>query len=262
MITCEEKFGSRERTTGANASAVLTYIIKGTDDDQQALDSLDTTSPSVHQGLPRQSRSIEPVGPSIWLGMARYGYTRQMETGQSLFNFDTGGGSQHITQSIQTAGIYASAGRTAPDFGGAVGVTQSGVEGVDITVPVFNFSQTHCLDDSLVTSTYQQTLFDLTGKVNDAAWQWFYGGEVLFLGASGSKRGRGDWEITFRFAASQNRSGIVIGDITGISKEGWQYLWVRYEDSEDTSAQSIVKKPVAVYVEQVYDYGDFSLLGI
>ena len=87
-------------------------------------------------------------------------------------------------------------------------------------------------------------------------------GEVLFLGASGSKRSTGDWEITFRFAASQNRTGITIGDITDIVKGGWDYLWVRYEDSEDTGAKQLVKKPVAVYIEQVYHLKDFSLLAI
>ena len=87
-------------------------------------------------------------------------------------------------------------------------------------------------------------------------------GECLFLGASGSKRGEEDWEITFRFAASPNRTGITVGDITGIAKKGWEYLWVRYADAEDAAAKALVKKPVAVYVEKVYEDGDFSGLGI
>jgi hypothetical protein len=39
-------------------------------------------------------------------------------------------------------------------------------------------------------------------------------------------------------------------------------MWIRYEDDEDTTAKKLIKKPTAVYVEQVYHYGDFSLLGI
>jgi hypothetical protein len=39
-------------------------------------------------------------------------------------------------------------------------------------------------------------------------------------------------------------------------------MWVRYADSEDEAAKVIVKKPVAVYIEKVYEEGDFSLLGI
>lgn len=262
MITCEEKFSSREVTLGEGEGAILTFIIKGTDDEIEALDALNTTAPQNYQDIPRQSRSVEPVGPSLWLGMARYGYKQTKQTGESLVQFDTAGGSQHITQSIQTVGSYAAPGKTAGNFGGAIGVNESSVEGVDITVPVFNFSQMHYLDDVQVDSAYQQVLFELTGKVNNALWQWFEAGEVLFLGASGAKRGRGDWEITYRFAASQNRSGIVIGDIAGISKKGWEYLWVRYQDSEDTGAQSIVKRPISVYVERVYEEANFALLGI
>ena len=88
---------------------------------------------------------------------------------------------------------------------------------------------------------------------------------MLFLGASGSRRGTGvdsDWEITFRFAASPNASGISVGPISGISKKGWEYLWVRYADAEDAGSQAIVKRPVAAYVERVYDQGNFSALGI
>ena len=90
----------------------------------------------------------------------------------------------------------------------------------------------------------------------------FAAGEVLFMGASGSKRGSDDWEITFRFAASPNKTGLTVGDIVGIDKKGWEYMWVRYADAEDAAAKAIVKKPVAVYVEKVYEEGDFSTLGI
>ena len=85
---------------------------------------------------------------------------------------------------------------------------------------------------------------------------------MLFLGASGTKRGQDDWELTFRFAASPNVANLQLGNITGIQKEGWQYLWVRYADDEDTTAKTLIKRPVSAYVEQVYPYGDFSLLGL
>jgi len=136
------------------------------------------------------------------------------------------------------------------------------VEGVDIAVPVYHFSKTHYLPDAIVTPAYRGTLFNLTGKVNGGAFNGFAAGECLFLGASGAKRGSGDWEITFRFAASPNVTNLTIGDITGVDKKGWEYLWVRYADSVDDTAKALVKKPIAAYVERVYEYGDFSLMGI
>jgi len=129
-------------------------------------------------------------------------------------------------------------------------------------VPVYHFSETHYKADEDVTAEYKATLFALTGKVNSAAFKGFEAGEVLFLGASGSKRGEEDWEITYRFAASPNATNIQVGDITVTSKKGWEYLWVRYADAEDAGANALVKRPVAAYVEKVYEEGDFSALGI
>ncbi len=260
MATIEEKFDSRETIEGDNPSVTLKYIIKETNDDLAAKGLLYNNSPSIYDGLVRQSWSVDPLGGDMWEGTVRYGLLAPLETGQSSFNFDTGGGTQHITQSLATVGAYAPAGQTPPDFGGAIGVTRDNVEGVDITVPVFSFSETHYLADSLVTPAYQNVLFSLTGTVNNAPFRWFAAGECMFLGASGAKRGQDDWEITFRFAASPNRTGIVVGDIVGIAKGGWEYLWVRYEDTEDGSSQTLVKRPVAAYVEQVYEHTDFSQL--
>jgi len=113
-----------------------------------------------------------------------------------------------------------------------------------------------------VTPAYKATLFALTGRVNDGTFKGFAAGECLFLGATGSKRGSGDWEITYRFAASPNATNLTLGDITGINKKGFEYLWVRYEDVEDTTAKALVKRATAVYVEKVYLDGDLDLLGI
>ena len=184
------------------------------------------------------------------------------DVGESRYQFDTGGGTQHITQSIANIGKYAPDGQTAPDFQGAIGVTHDSVEGVDIEIPSYNFSETHYLSNSVVTAAYKQTLAALSKKVNNAPFKDFEAGEVFFHGASGSKTGDDKWEITFSFAASKNATNITIGDIVVPAKKGWQYLWVRYADSEDNSAKRVVKKPIAAYVEKVYEEADFSGLGI
>ena len=260
-VTVEEKWDSRETTLGEDSQVELRWVIGGTDDDVAAHAALLATSPVSYGGLIRQTSHIERIAEFGWEGTVRYGTTEPPETGDSSFSFDTGGGSQHITQTLQTVGSYAAAG-TPPDFKGAIGVTADAVEGVDVTVPVYNFSETHYLDAALVTPAYKATLFYLTGTVNNGLFKGFAQGEVLFQGASGSKRGTEDWEISFKFAGSPNATGLTVGDITGIAKKGWEYLWVRYRDEEDTTAKALVKRPVAVYVEQVYPYGDFSGLGI
>ncbi|MGD9854331.1 MAG: hypothetical protein AB7U20_05205 [Planctomycetaceae bacterium] len=39
-------------------------------------------------------------------------------------------------------------------------------------------------------------------------------------------------------------------------------MWIRYADVEDPNAKMLVKRPLAVYVEQVYPYTNFAGLGI
>ena len=63
-------------------------------------------------------------------------------------------------------------------------------------------------------------------------------------------------------STAENYNGLTVGPITGISKKGWEYMWVRYADAEDAAAKAIVKKPVAVYIEKVYEEGSFAGLGI
>ena len=277
-VTCTEQIDSRDYTEGQ--SATLTYIIRGTADEGAAMASLKATAPPTFNGLVRQypGPTVEPVyvdsdpinaDRCIWTGSANYApyQHEEPETGDSTFSFDTGGGTQHITQSLTTIGSYSADG-PAPDFKGAVGVTHDNVEGVDITIPVYNFSETHYVPAANVTNAYKGALFNLTGKVNNGSFRGLAAGECLFLGASGSRRvpesdpSGGDWEITFRFAGSPNRTGISVGPIAGIAKKGWEYLWVRYADVEDTASNTLVKQPIAAYVEKGYEDGNFAALGI
>ena len=268
-ITVREKFESRP---GSDDEVELIFVIEGTDDDAAARAALASEAPTTHGTLVRQTPTIEPVGPNLWEGKAKYVKPEWQApaTNSSSFSFDTSGGTQHITQSRSTVARYAPAGKTAPDFGGAIGVTHDNVEGVDITLPVFAFNVTRYIPNSEMTGTYIANLYAATGKTNNANFTvnvdgvtlTFAEGECLFLGATGGRRGEEDWELNFRFAGSPNATNLTIGDITGINKKGWEYLWVRYADTEDAAAKAIVKKPIAVYVEKVYESAAFGNLSI
>jgi hypothetical protein len=226
-ITIDERVDSRSATESPDSPTTdLLYVVQGTDDDIDVRTSVEATAPSFYLGLIIQDYHIEPVGAGIWNISVRYGKAQRKETGSSSFSFDTGGGTQHITQSRETVGAYAASG-TPPNFKGGIGVTTDAVEGTDVTVPIYSFSETHYIPVASVTNAYKAVLFALTGRTNGGSFRGFAAGEVLFLGASGSQRGEDDWEITFRFAASPNVTGLSVGDITGIAKGGWHYLWVR-----------------------------------
>jgi len=271
-IVVAEKPDSRSFVTGGkNPTIDLEFLITGSSSDADVKAALVTESPAMWGGLVRKTASVDPVNIDgsnedncIWEGVVHYVLPEKKEdppeTGDSSFSFDTGGGSQHITNSIQTVHSYPNPG--APSFDGAINVTDDGVQGVDITVPVYNFSETHILSDATVTTGYKYTLFSLTGKTNNDSFKGFAPGECLFLGAAGSKRGEGDWEVHFKFAASLNANDITIGSITGIVKKGWEYLWVRYKDKKDSATNIPVKVPASVYVEQVYKEGNMANLEI
>jgi hypothetical protein len=89
-------------------------------------------------------------------------------------------------------------------------------------------------------------------STNMYAFRGFAAGEVIFIGARGARRGDGNWEVTFRFAAMKNQTNIQVDDIEGIAKKGWEYMWTYYKLLRHEDTGLVYKKPWAVYVEHVY----------
>jgi len=269
-VTFHELASSRVHETGSNGTRELKYVAMGSSDDVEVRSQAESQLPTAYDGVGNRRIRVEPVDSNhgLWEVTASYRTNESQQespqAGDSSYAFDTTGGTQHITQSKQTVSGYGAPGIPAiPDFDEAIGVTEDGVEGVDVTIPVFSYTETHFIPAASVTSGYVNTLFQLTGKVNASGFKGFAAGEMLFLGASGAKRASEDfWEITYRFACSANATGLAVGPITGIAKKGWEYLWALYEDVEDDDAKRIVKRPVAAYVERVYDTANFGGLGI
>jgi len=88
-------------------------------------------------------------------------------------------------------------------------------------------------------------------------------GECQFLGLKFTgQRFDTNIEICYEFMAAPNVTSLTVGDITGIAKNGFDYLWTRYDEVVDATANRLVRRPTAVYVEQVFNSGDFSVLSI
>lgn len=250
-------------------SARLLYTVRGTASDTEARAALIDESPAYHNGLPRKNARVRPTfvdvtngDASIWSGEVEYGTDARPETGESRYRFNTGGGTQHITQSLEVVGAYGVDPHGAParisNIGGAIGGNGDTVEGADIIVRIWNWTETHYLADVYVTEAYRRVLFWLKGTLNQGSFRGFEPGEVLLADVDGGQREEEDWEITFSFAASPNMYDLIVGDITGIVVGGWQYLDVKYR-KDPTSG---VLRPRAAYVHRNYGYGDFTRLGI
>lgn len=254
---------------GFYTSLEIPYLVFEAEDEAAALGAVRVAAEKQIENLVLRTVELsERVNQSIFKVTAGY-EPLVFDTGdggsenEPSFNFDTGGGTKHITQSLQTIGRFPA---TAPDFSGAIEVDNEGnVNGVDIAMPVMNFSETHYFSPGRVSTSYKKRVADVTGCVNSGNFKGYAAGEVLFLGASGSRRGkhsRDYWEISFKFAVSPNVSNLRVGPLTVSSKKGWDYLWVRYADDVSTDRRALIKKPVAAYVEKVYEQADFGGLGI
>ena len=255
--------------SGFLTQAEVPYLVFGVEEELDALNAVREASPEKLENLRRQTLEIsERINQNTFKVQVSYevdvfdGIDGSNDP-EPNFAFDTGGGSKHINQSLATVSVTPSG---APDYGGAIGVDGDGnVNGIDITMPVMNFSETHYFRASKVSTAYKKRLAELTGTVNDGKFKGYDPGEVLFLGASGTRQGKhsdDDWEITFRFAVSPNRKNLKVGDLIVKEKLGWDYLWVRYADDISKDRKSLVKKPEAAYVERVYQAADFGGLGI
>lgn len=258
----------------ATSSYTKSYKVFGTADDtvlHAAINAEISANGAYWQypGVPgmqllAEQYSVSYLGDNAWqltISYEKGGAEDGTEPLKRARSFDTTGGTQHLTQAYAESRFGAG----APDQKKAIGVDSNGVNGVDVVVPQLQWQESYDVPNAYVTSAWIRGVAGVTGTTNNASFRGFEAGEVLFVGCSGSQewddqKGRGPWSLSFRFVASKNVTGETIGDITGVAKKGHEYLWVRYEDAVDSN--TLLKKPKAVYVNQVYRPADFSALGI
>ncbi len=302
-----ETFDSRSVSVDSRSpGGSMKWIGRAASDEEMLVLALATaplTFPNV-TSLIRTDVSLEPEGGGIWKVTATYGILEaeagstedlpaqggpegsepppQAEpiTTQAIggeFSFTTAGGTQRVQLSEETIDSRAKNGAAAPNHAKSINVTKSGVEGVDIVVPNFEWSVTRIFAG--ITLKYLRTLTELTGTMNDAVFYGFKAGELLFLGADGQYRGPDGesnaerWVITFKFSASFNNDDYEFtDDIPGpadpdnpaanprMRKRGHDYAWAMIAETENGGR--VVQQAVAGYIEQVYKLKDFRRLGI
>jgi len=262
-----EQFGVRT-TSGDPTSAEIPYAVWGALSSEVARAMAVGASPPTYTvnnvALFRKQATVEETGPEAHVVHVLYGPIKPPEQNEYKFAFDTTGGRQKITQSLDTVHQYALPGKTPADHKGAIGVTDNGVEGCEIVVPKFSWSETWQLPINDYGWNYSQTLKAITGRVNAETFRGFPAGQVLFRGGKGSGSNKNPTliEITYQFDQSDDVQQQTIGDITGVAKSGWQYLWIQYRETDDAGAKDYARRPVSVYVEKVYDAVAFTALGI
>ncbi|MCA9265541.1 MAG: hypothetical protein KDA60_16890, partial [Planctomycetales bacterium] len=261
----EERANSRELNA---RSGKLRYQIRGTESITTARAAVRASAPLVFNGLVRDDIPVETVSEAPPIFHADVNYIWQQTDDSIEYQFGVSLISQNVKRSLATIETYddngpGSGAGTAPDHKGAINVQPDGkISGTDVQFPVATFDLNFSFDGQ-IPEAYEMKVEELVGKVSNTVFRSRAAGEVMLIGASGGTRI--DSEATksnlqFRFARRKNRTGVAIGSITGIDVKGFEYLWVYYEHDEDTITKTMIQKPRAVYVEQIYETGDLNEL--
>jgi hypothetical protein len=289
-ITHRELIGSREGKDSTKRASVteLAYMLMGSDSltDMSSYLGTNTLVPAMFDGLIYEDITREQLAPGVWRWAARYVEPRksdesndQIDVGEYNVSFDTTGGSLKVfwtPDHTNRVTAYPATPTSPPagwlpptDHKGGInmrkGTNGPEAQGVEIVIPVLKFtiSYRRARDaDEAAWFTYMKSIAALTGRVNDATFKTFAKGEVLFLGGGGKQGIQSDPVLDFQFAASPNITGLVFDSITGVDKNGHDYLWIESEPEVDGAAKRGRAKPVGVYVHELYEMQSFDPIGV
>jgi len=244
------------RTTAKPATLSRRYRVVGTDNQSlvnaYCIGATPALQATIYGILYRQDLQIEQDGYNQWSVEVPYA-TRKNEVGNWTWSFDTTGASVHIKVAKQELRRYARSGQTAPNQFGVIGVDGDDVLGTDIVIPAMKMDVTYTHPLGQISLNYAKYLSNITGSTNSDSFLTFRPGEVLYLGSRGSDGTEAEASVTYSFAMSANET-VTIGDITNVVKNGWEYLWVKYEDAVETGGSSNypIRRPKFVYIDRVY----------
>lgn len=193
----------------------------------------------------------------------------------AIENWDFGGESQIVTQSLCTVGIYGPGGTDqAPDYKGVIGWDGQRAQGVALDFAVCKMSLRFLKRRAEVTMAYKKNVYGMYNCVNLGSFRNFDAGSLRFVGGTLNEREDGDYDITFHFVPDIRREFDRIGEARAsdggeIIVPPHHYVWTKHEPYKETFTDEkgredvkIIQKARFAYVERVRDSRDFALLQI
>ena len=253
------------------------YLVTDAESEIDAIDAVLANAPaSVDDGdggkLELDGAEIEErVAMKAWRVRVDYGSGESKENTRNAddpnqYTFDVSLGSTTRYVAIRHEEDYAAENEPELDFDGVIGVDGDGnVNGCEVSFPITSFTETVSVKAKRLTAKVKRKLMLAVGKVNKKTFRGFKPGEVRFDGVSAQRSVGSKWKVTYKFSVSETRENFEAGGITIDKKEGWDYLWFSYVDSEIKDGDktvAIARKPVAAHVERVYERMDFAELKI
>lgn len=271
----------------ANPRTVRRFTVSGgTQEDVQASAFFESEIAPFYFGLILQNYTQQHQGNGVYRFVADYGSRQKLspaasspptgpgagsgpgggtggpaEVKSAQFSFDTTGGSANIKSAIQTMNAFTPPGIDIPiDFEEQINVDDEGkAQGLDVTIPQMAFTVQRLLRHPLA-STFFDELFEKVGTINSdtvvipQAGKVCVPGSLLYMGASGSQRGREEWDVSLKFSYSAPIVNKPIGPILVTSARGWDYIWVKYKTIQATegTVRPLIQIPIQATVVQVF----------
>ena len=133
---------------------------------------------------------------------ARAGHRVDNKTKLDPVSFNTTGAFTHVNQSLFTRGVYAAPGKIAPNYRGAIGVSDSALLA---SMERFPRSSSQSQKFEFVSTAYLLAMVAMTGRVSSSPWSIFASGEAMFLGGEGGEDDQNWVDVTYHFAAARTR---------------------------------------------------------
>jgi hypothetical protein len=120
------------------------------------------------------------------------------------------------------------------------------------------------MNEPAALAAYKRKVLTLIGTVNDALYKGACKGELLLTGVQGkrSKRNPLYYDLSFQWAFNANDESFTVLGLPTHRKEGWWYVWTESEQVISSGGKRLNSKLQAYHLERVYEYGDFSQLGL
>lgn len=190
--------------------------------------------------LHRHDIQLTEAGFKVYDITVNYGIDDK-EIGSYLLEVDSLGGTVHIKGGTHVAS-YPSG---SPNHSGLIGVKGDDVEGVDIVIPAGRLIVHFSHPGTFMNEDKVRALMRLSGSVDTSGFLGWEPYEILFLGIQykqtaqfGTLSSDQHEEVGYHFAVSENAVNFNVANITGISKKGWDVLWVKWREAVESSRAS------------------------
>lgn len=264
---------------GGLRSLTRKYVVDVTgssDPEEDVVNWVLSNAPGSLNGLVLNDITMEenPDIADLYEAAAQYGTQAEgpvfsSDSMEYRFNFQAQGG--HFYQSLGTILYSTSSGSnataatvSATNYGGALGVVRDNngthAEGLEVQPPPETFTLAYYPVNATVSSSYQNIIEGLCGKVNNATYRTKDAGSLMLVRVTGGVRTGDDWSIEFGFGYVPTQTSIPVGDFTVSTKDGLDLLQVFYDPKVDNNR--LIQRPIQANVERIWHRGDFSTLAL